>query len=414
MADMSKKINLLRDLPFKVVTLVLLIAAMLPAYRSTYALPTMAVAEMIFAFIFFPGFYKTFCRIFIPLLAYSLLCFFIATPFDLKMGFIHPFMSQWIWIFPIVMASELIRCKSFDTNRFIYFASITVLMIIITATFKALGENPFAMREMTAGIDEEYVAMLIRMNVGSFGIAYGCGVVLTALVGCLLIYRMSSFNKLFALVFAAVLATLVIMAQFTTLLIITVGVICYQLVVYSKSPLFKICIALIGAALFIFGKDILGAIIEYFDGTVTAFHLQEIYDSLFEDVEYDNTRRKYLGQAIDLFFNSPIWGNDVTTEFNEMIVYESHSTVLTVLCKTGILGLWAYLAAYWQAFKPIFKAWDVKTRKIIGNGLIIYFLLLAYLNPAENDIFSFCLGLVSILTVYYFSNTQTRHVIRNQ
>ena len=179
---------------------------------------------------------------------------------------------------------------------------------------------------------------------------------------------------------------------------------------FSKSPILKLYIIAVALLLLLFSKDLLGAIINYFDGTVTATHLQEIYNSLFEDAQYDNTRRVFLSHAIDLFLYSPIWGNNVTTPANAAVIYESHCTILTILCKTGIIGLIAYLGAFWQAFKPIYKSWDKNTRKIIGNGLIAYYLLLAYLNPAENDIFSFCLGTIAILTVYYLSYNTKKYL----
>lgn len=394
-----------QDLIFKGITLLLMTIAILPSYRSQYALPTLAVMEMIYAFISFPRFYKTFRSVLMPILVYAIMCYLIALPFDFKMGFMHPFMSLWIWIFPIIMASELIKYKSFDTNRFVYLGSLTILMVVIVATLKMMVENPIIMRDMTAGLDPDFVAQMNSMNIGGFGIAYGCGVVLIALTGCILAYKMSKQNKLFALSLIVIFGALVVMAQFTTLLIICAAIFFYQSLCFKRSSPTKFIIVLGIVIIGIFSKDLLAMTIDTFQGTVTSYHLKEIYDSVFGDSEYDNTRSLYMANSIELFLSSPIWGNNVSSGVNAETIYESHSTIMTVLCKTGIIGLFAYLGAFWKAFKPIYKSWNSSTRKILGNSLIGYYLLLALLNPAENDIFSYCLGLVATLTVYYFSNT---------
>lgn len=409
MSTVSTKWHIGRDLIFKGITLLLMIVAILPSYRSGYALPTLAVMEMTYAFIFFPRFYKTFGSVLWPILGYAIMCFLVALPFDFKMGFMHPFMSLWIWIFPIIMASELIKYKSFDTNRFIYFGSLAILMIIIVATLKMMAENPIIMRDMTAGLDSEFVAQMNSMNIGGFGIAYGCGVVLVALTGCILVYKMPKHNKLFALALIVILGALVVMAQFTTLLIICVAIFCYQVLCFKRSSPTKFILVLGIIIMGVFSKNLLAMTIETFHGTVTSYHLKEIYDSVFGNSEYDNTRSIYMANSIGLFLSSPIWGNNASSGINAEIIYESHSTIMTVLCKTGIIGLSAYLGAFWKAFKPIYTSWNLPTRKILGNSIIGYYLLLAFLNPAENDIFSYCLGLIAVLTIYYFSNTAIKN-----
>ncbi len=411
MSTISKKWYIGRDLIFKGITLLLMIVAILPSYRSGYALPTLAVMEMIYAFIFFPRFYKTFRRVLFPILGYAVMCYLVALPFDFKMGFVHPFMSLWIWIFPIIMASELIKYKSFDTNRFIYFGSLGILMIIIVATLKAIAENPIVMRDITAGLDENFVAKMNSMNIGGFAIAYGCGVILLSLTGCLFTYKIRGFNKYLVIGLIVLLGVLVIMAQFTTLLIICGIIFCYQCLQFKGSAGLKFILISGIIIIVFFSKEILAYIIVFFQGSVTAHHLQEIYDSVFEDASYDNTRSIYMSNSIDLFLSSPILGNNVSSGINATTVYESHSTIMTVLCKTGIIGLTAYLSAFWKAFKPVLKSWDHQTKKILGGSLSGYYLLLAFLNPAENDIFSYCLGLVAILTVYYLSNLKNKEYV---
>ena len=386
-------------------TVVLIALFFLPSYRTNFNLVALALLGMAYAILFIKNSIHRLAKIALPLLCYGLIGFIFSLPGNFKMGFLHPIMIVWISVFPMIIANDVIKRKNIGDTKIVYFISLIFLCIILTATIKAMSIDPEVMRYMTAVAvsDKDEIADLTSQNVGGYGVAYGVGAVFISFVGSLLAFNIKGRIKFLSLVSIIAMGFVIIHAQFTTLLILVSLALFIQLIQIKRSFLYRFLVILMVASLWICAEPLFVMIMDFFSDTTTGYHLQEIYGTLFGNEEYDHLRRTLLSRAIDLFLQSPIVGSDVSNPKNMTIAIQCHSTILYNLIRGGIFGLFFFLYTYWLVFKPIFKHFSLRTRNLVLVPLLIYYLVLSYLNPIESDVFNFCFGFIALTTVYIFS-----------
>lgn len=390
---------------YLIATVLLILWIFLPSYRTRFDLVFLTLLELFYTLLFINNSISKLKKIALPLICYGLMNFAFALPGNFKIGFLHPIMTVWIAIFPMIMAYDVIKKKNIKEIKTEYFISLVFLFIILVATLKAMDENPYIMRFMTAGSasDEDDLANLSAQNVGGFGVAYGVGAIFISFFGVLLSYRLNLMVRIICVCIIIMLGYVIIYAQFTTLLILVFSILLYQLVKLKDDLLYKIFIILIGIVLFMLSEHIFIMLMDFFYGTKTGEHLNEIYGALWGDEEYDNFRRTLLSRAIDLFFQSPLIGSDVSIPDNMTVARQCHSTILYILIRVGLIGYSFFLYTYWMVFKPIFEYFNTKVRKLVLIPLAIYYLVLSYLNPIESDVFNFCFGFLALVTPYIIS-----------
>ena len=393
------------NIVFYIVTACLVTYSFLPSYRSTIDLPQIAVIDMIYGFLFLPGFISHLKRVATPIIIYAITYFLVALPGNVKLGLVHPFMTLFICVFPLMMAAGILKRNNSKDLTLTYFISIYFLFVIIISTIEAIQVDSSVMRYLTSSHqDTTYEDELIRNNVGGFAIAYGVGGLFIVLVGCFRTFKLKYSYKLICLVLIAVCGYLVALAQFTTLLILVLTILGYQIWITTKSVFSKILVVIVGITLLLYSEDIMLWLIKLYEGNATSQHLKELYDVLFEEQEYNYSRRGLLSDAIDLFATSPIWGCNMTNPNNLLIANSSHSTILGIACKTGIIGLISFILAYWYAFKPIFNYFEKKVRKQVLVPMVIFFIVLSYINPTDSDVFNYTFGFLATMTLLIIAN----------
>lgn len=341
------------------------------------------------------------------LLPYMLLMFVVAKSFDFKMGFLHPFLTAWVMLFPAILCINVIERNSKFEQRSIVLISFAMICYIVFNTIKAFAETPDIMRVLTASIITEEDRFIFNMkNIGGYGIAYGCGAIVVLLTTIL---RSGIENKILrniVILLLLYMAYLVFNAQFATLLFLTISCtmlsISYTIENKSKKLLFVfICILIMIVLPLIFSL-----FIQFYNDTTVGLKLARFSTNVFENGDLKNSsgqRSQNQFNALTLFFHSPIWGHDiVTNSHNAIVYYASHSTVLAVLVATGIIGFISYCRTYWFVVVGLYKKYMGTNKRYVP--IIIYFSLFALFNPSESSDASWVIFMIVPLTYYVFDN----------
>lgn len=382
-------------------SLVISTVIFLPSVRMRFGLVEIALLTAIYAACFFRVQIPHIIRSIVPPIAvYGIMCYFFGIPFQLKLGLLHPIMTLWIWVFPILMATCLFERNSRTERNIIIGYNLILLLIIIIATAKAMLIFPDIMRMLTAGTTEKSLAQsMAQMNVGGFGIAYGCGAILLVLVALLINYIHNNITRTLLWGGIGLCGYIVLQAHFTTLLGLCIAGTAFILYISTDNPFTKIFCILIALLLLVAIRPLMESIIDYYQGSAVANHLQDLYDSWFKGKEYHSYRNEYFMNGVNLFLTNPLLGVNITLPENHFAYIASHSTVLGVATRSGIIGCFCYFYTYWIAAKNRIYKCSSPLRFRIYSPLIAYFLILSLLNPTELDVFNYCVGFISLVII---------------
>lgn len=320
------------------------------------------------------------------IIPYVLLMFLVAIPFHFVRGFLYPSYLFWNSIFPALLCYEIIRRGDYRCAIFLLSSSFIVLSIVLYNTIGALSENENIMRALTSGNnEEEFYTLMKAKGVGGYGIAYSAGMLTVFFASLALYLKNIGSNKI--LLSISALACLIFAwfsynAQFTTLIIITLLSIFISLLHYSKSLSWRL--------LLIFGIAIIFALLplivklliqDNIDNSIGA-HMQEVYDRYWGNgnVE-DDIRAVYRKQCLEHCIQSPIWGQNTTGKVH-WIYSHAHSSLLSILLATGLIGLISYYKSLYKAYKLITTNFSKICKKIIFIPQVAYFMMLSYFNSS--------------------------------
>lgn len=390
----------LHHLFYVVFSLIVSTVIFLPSVRMKLGLVEIALLTAVYAVCFFRSQIPCIRRMIPPMLIYGLMCFLFGMPFQLKLGFLHPIMTLWIWVFPILMATCLFERNSRKERNIIIGYNLILLLVVIIATAKAMLAFPDIMRMLTAGTTEKaFSQSMTQMNVGGFGIAYGCGAILLVLVTLLINFTLNKITQILLWGGIGLCGYIVLQAHFTTLLGLCIAGVTLILYISTGNPFAKLIYILVTLLLLLAVQPLMRIVIDYYQGSAVAGHLQDLYVSWFEGGKYHSYRNEYFMNGVNLFLTSPLWGVNVTLPENQFTYIASHSTVLGVATRSGVIGCFCYFYTYWIAVKD--KVFDCPSpqRFRIYFSLIAYFLILSFLNPTESDVFNYCVGFISLVII---------------
>ena len=394
------EVTRLRQFFYVVFSLIVSTVIFLPSVRMKFGLVEIALLTAVYALCFFRTLLPSIKKMILPMIIYGLMCFLFGMPFQFKLGFLHPIMTLWIWVFPILMCACLLGRNSRKELNLILGYNLILLLIIIIATAKAMMAFPDVMRMMTSGATEESLAQsMAQMNVGGFGIAYGCGAILLVLVALLMNSTMNKITRISLFLGIGFCGFIVLQAQFTTLLGLCVMGVALIFYFSTDNPFTKIFYILIVLLLLVAIQPLMSFAIELYQGSMVAAHLQELYSSWFEGEQYHSYRNDYFMNGVNLFLTNPLLGVNVTLPENQFAYIASHSTVLGVATRSGVIGCFCYFYTYWVAVKDRVFECPSPQRFRIYFPLIAYFLILSLLNPTESDVFNFCVGFISLIII---------------
>lgn len=365
---------------------------------------TLAFLSLAFSAIFiFPN---SFIKVGVSLkyiIPYVAIMFFIAVPGQLVRGLMYPFYLFWNCLFPAILCAEIIKRKDIKWKIFLLLSSFTVLCFVIYKTSIQLSENDAIMRAMTSGNnEEEFYSSMKLMGIGGYGTAYSSGMLAAFFAATALYIKKTNENKkiyTICILLFAIFAWFSYKAQFTTLIVITTVAIGMSFMFYSEKTSWRIMlIVLLGFIIFMLPSIVQFIIQDNLDNSIGA-HLQEVYNRYWGSgaVEED-IRAVYRGQCFRYFLGSPIWGQDTTGAIN-WIYTHSHSSFLSILLATGIIGIFSYYLSLYKAYRHIISNNTDLCKKIIFRSQIAYFLMLSYFNSSMAIELYWCLFLIIPLSI---------------
>lgn len=397
------EVSRLRQFFYVVFSLIVSTVIFLPSVRMKFGLVEIALLTAVYALCFFRTLLPSIKKMILPMIIYGLMCFLFGMPFQFKLGFLHPIMTLWIWVFPYLMCAYLIQQNNNRSTLIILCCLLMMFGVVFFATIKAMDIFPDVMRMMTSGdTDSNLVTRLNLMNVGGYGIAYGCGAIFLGTLSAMFAFRLNKRFIIFAIALIVPCLYIIVKAQFATLLILCFLWTMISILICMKSLFVKMIVCIVCILILLFADPILYTVVEFFQGTATGDHLQDVYNSFFLNEQYKSLRSEYQLNALSTWLQNPLFGNDLTIQSNADVASHSHSTLLSIGLKSGLMGMVCYYMCYYYAFKGLFdEILDIKVKHIfiILGG---YFFCLSVFNPTESDILSFCLGMLSPLLVFTF------------
>ena len=331
--------------------------------------------------------------------------FLIARNMDFKMGFLHPLLTSWCMLFPGILCHNIIKR---DNNLELYsigIVSFSMLLYVISNTIGAFAESTDIMRELTASTMDENIRLeYVMANIGGYGVAYGCGAIVVMLFTILVKHKFYRKQSILLYASIAFFSYFVLNAQFTTLLLLTLFCTILSLYYSDYGQKHKCRLVVLGFVLIFLMPLCMDLLAQLYNGTTIGDKLIRMNSAISGGHVSEASGERSLNQikALKLFFESPIFGNNILSDFsNANIYHESHSTFLGVACSTGIIGLISYYSTYWSVIKPLFREYSGTDKNYIA--IVLYFFLFSILNPSESTEASWIIFMVVPL-VYYISN----------
>lgn len=379
------------SIPFCIAVLFLQVCYLLPVMQIYFNVQTVVYISIFFTIIFCHDkiSLSVIYRTLLILLPYYLIMFFIARPGDAKYGFLHPILLSWHVVFPAILALQLLlRGRRYE----ILFVLTTFLIIVLYVLFQSFNEmetNDVILREMTSGnTDEEYKLLMMNENVGGFGFSYMCGgAFLCCLANFLFIKTRYKTMRVALLVLIVIFAVFITRAQFTTLLLLSIVGVGYIIFInignFKWRLAFLVLIAPLSSVLI---PLFISMLVDYFQGTVVGDHLHLFYNSLMGNGEGDNyatSRVQLRSDALQQIMQSPFWGQNVMVQPARYLFSHSHTSVLSYLIATGLIGTISYFYALWVVIRPTTQLFSRKAFLHVVVPFIGYYVVLAFYNPVE-------------------------------
>lgn len=322
-----------------------------------------------------------------PILLYAIVYGTVSMGFDFKLGIILPIMTTWTFSMPAFAMVAIYRRNSQIEQKAILVSTIVCLLYVCINTFLAIQSSPDIMRNLDGNSDMAFVTSMRMSGIGGFGFAYTMGLLFVALFA-LHNYRIAiSKNPLvyWAILFA--IGYFVLCTQFTTLLFIIIFSIFFYYFLDSRTIIKKLkFIILLFLAYYFFQSFILLGI-SLFEGQTLGIKFQMIYDGIWvnNDLEHVSAERsEWQLDAFRLFLSSPIWGNYIL-KGNAAIAFDrAHSTILSIMCSTGLLGLFSYFSTYIRIAKYQANNLFDKKERTLYFSCIAYYFFFSFFNPTDN------------------------------
>lgn len=305
--------------------------------------------------------------------------------FTLRNDFLSYVSRQIVTWTPCLIALLCVNDLSTKSQKLILQVALVAMMITSYTTIIGLKLYPMASRALAGAADEATRSQYMQINLGGFDFIYA--LVLSIPIIFWMIDHTRGWLKILNIVGLLLFLYCIYMSAYTTALILTI--IELLLIAVDKNPKAKPFIITAGIVFVIFaGTGILSSFVMWVSSMVesayVADRLQQVALLLqgvsAENIDTDTTNDRLLltQQAINGFFNSPLWGNNITGYTKSAM--SGHSYLLDLLSASGILGFSLYVFLFVKLFKMFFAE---KFRNNAFQIRIVWlaFIALAFVNP---------------------------------
>lgn len=304
---------------------------------------------------------------------------------DLKHGFVLPFMTLVTLVMPCFAVIAVVKRNNSVEQKVIIIATAISLGYVAINTLIALASNPLVMRDLTGTTDESFYIVSRMKGIGSYGIAYSMGALCIAFWGIRKYIKNSFIPPVVYYLLIIVAVLLVIESQFGTLLFITIGGIAVHYFIEAKSFGQRVLILVAAITVLILSKTLISLGMTMLSGEVLRYKFELIYESIWGGDGAENIsgeRSQVQLRAYQLFLQSPIYGY---SGFASLDAYGSaHSTILSVMVASGIIGLISYLGMFYSVIKRTVTICFISDKeKRLYYPVVLFYLSFAFLNPID-------------------------------
>lgn len=304
---------------------------------------------------------------------------------DLKHGFVLPFMTLVTLVMPCFAVIAVVKRNNSVEQKVIIIATAISLGYVAINTLIALASNPLVMRDLTGTTDESFYIVSRMKGIGSYGIAYSMGALCIAFWGIRKYIKNSFIPPVVYYLLIIVAVLLVIESQFGTLLFITIGGIAVHYFIEAKSFGQRVLILVAAITVLILSKTLISLGMTMLSGEVLRYKFELIYESIWGGGGAENIsgeRSQVQLRAYQLFLQSPIYGY---SGFASLDAYGSaHSTILSVMVASGIIGLISYLGMFYSVIKRTVTICFISDKeKRLYYPVVLFYLSFAFLNPID-------------------------------
>lgn len=320
---------------------------------------------------------------FSPVLPYLFLSWLVAYGMSFKYGLVLPGMTLWTLLLPAFASIAVIKRNNPKEQKLILLGMFILVVYVSFNTLMAVIDNPNVMRanEGGEGSAQNYLRLL---GIGNYGYAYSMGALFVALFSIRKLVPLK-IKHLFtiATVFCAIV---VLLSQYATLLFICVFSVFAYMIFNAKNINQKFLLVILAIIIYFSLQGIIYAGIKIFEGQVFGDKFQMIYDGLWGtgDVEHLSADRseKQLN-AFRVFLQSPLVGNYFFDSANREPIGLAHSTIISILALTGLIGLTSYLATFYNVIKYQVHKVFANSTKIAYYTVLAFYVFFALLNPID-------------------------------
>ena len=300
--------------------------------------------------------------------------------------------------FPVFLFYRMATSSSTSQERVLLLIVSVVILYVVTHSLLELAENPRLSR--MNDVDME----IAQKNVANFDFVYALTGLIPVLTYCF--FQIKSKMAKLLIVFSLIyLYYFIFKAQYT--LSFLVSLIALFFVVYDNLPNNLIAKYLFWIVIFAIVINLpsiftlLSTLVDSEDMVVRFDELGSFFDS--GESEGDMQSRLVLyASAVNDFLDSPIIGN-------YHIGYNPHSTFLTWLAYTGIVGSLPLFYLYWKTPRLVLRFLHEKHSIAAYKAVVLTLILNGLTNPIHsNNSYAMIVFFISPLVLSHFSKTRVK------
>lgn len=329
-------------------------------------------------------------------LVYAFTCETSTIALDVSNRELKVFMSKmnqyFMMFFPLLLFYRLKEHAGRRNKKLLLFFTYALMVYVFVITLREMIANP--------GITRHWkdFAEISESNIGSYAYVYSIPFI-AVIFGMFLLKAESVIVK--AIYFAGIVVCIyfLLLAQYTLALIATVlGLVVLFIQVYDSLSVKALIVCLV-VAFFVLAPYVFSWLADRVPSEQMSIRLREISDFFSSgDVSSENLggRMTLYIEAFKAFIRSPLYGN-------EMLSSDPHSTFLSILADTGILGFIPFIY--------VFTGCNKVTKSMLGERAKlftpIFFMLIVMglTNPIHSaSQISFAVWFIAPLTIDLFIN----------
>lgn len=349
---------------------------------------------------------KTYRKVFainILLLCVTFLCTFVFNYRGNISGVLSVVVSIYLYILPLLICQYLIDLNDKVLIKWIAISISAILVYILLVTFGALAEDPKIARLLAYGTnDDPYINYYRMRNVGGFGFCYCLCMLPPYLTG--IIDKVKKKQKVLVVIALMILLVFSVYSQYTTFVFLSIGAVFYVILTQGKWSVKKVVALVLLIVIIATFRQLMWFLANNLSLSSLTYHFYDLYYIL--EGEEDLGRWSMYKANLALFLQHPLFGADLTVNYNNYLYTSAHSLLFGRLSGGGFVGIGCYAGFIATAWYYLAK---VKKMKRLIPVFLVY-IILAFLNPVQPEISVTAFMLIPLIE-YQFINREEQYYV---